>query len=57
MGVNLIKIENRPERTDSNFKAWFYLDLDGHIEDERIKEVVAKHKDTIKWLGSYVKLI
>jgi len=56
-GVNLIKIENRPERTDSNFKAWFYLDLDGHIEDEHIKTVVAKHQDKIKWLGSYVKLV
>lgn len=56
-GINLIKIENRPERTESNFKAWFYLDLDGHIEDEHIKKVLDKHGDKIKWLGSYVKLI
>lgn len=56
-GVNLIKIENRPERVESNFKAWFYLDLDGHIEDDHVKRVVEKHQDKIKWLGSYVKLI
>ena len=52
--INLTKIESRPS-PKKEFTYWFYIDFDGHIEDENIKRVFQKHKSEIKWLGSYVK--
>ncbi|MBN2825714.1 MAG: prephenate dehydratase, partial [Campylobacterales bacterium] len=52
--INLSKIESRPAKTNKAFSYWFYIDFDGHIEDENIKELLAKHDD-IKFLGSYTK--
>ncbi len=54
--INLTKIESRPTRADEKFKSWFYIDFDGHYEDENVQEIVQKHQDHIKWLGSYLKL-
>ena len=33
----------------------FFLEFDGHKEDEKIKNIFKKHKNSIKFLGSYVK--
>ncbi len=52
--INLSKIESRPAE-DKDFNYWFYIDLDGHIDDKNIQEVFSKHKKDIKWLGSYAK--
>lgn len=57
-GINLTKIESRPTRT----KAWeynFYLDFEGHKENENCKEVLKylrKKKMLTKILGSYPKI-
>lgn len=53
--INLTKIESRPSRR----KAWeyiFFVDLEGHIDDEKIKitlEEVKKECLSFKVLGSY----
>lgn len=55
--VNLTKIESRPTRQ----RAWeynFYLDLEGHREDEKIKNALGRleeHSLFLKILGSYPK--
>ena len=33
----------------------FFIEFDGHKDDEKIKRIFEKHKDSIKFLGSYVK--
>lgn len=56
-GVNLTKIESRPSRG----KAWtyvFFVDFEGHVEDEGVKEtleLVKEHCISLKVLGSYPK--
>ena len=50
--INLLKIESRPNKDDT-FNTWFYIDFEGHIDDENIKEIIAKEK--MIWLGSYLK--
>jgi chorismate mutase/prephenate dehydratase len=54
--INLTKIESRPTRADEKFRSWFYIDFDGHIEDEKVQEILQKHTSHVKWLGSYLKL-
>jgi len=54
--INLTKIESRPAKQGKKFKYWFYIDLEGHIDEDNVKSVVKKHKDNIKWLGSYVRM-
>lgn len=53
--INLTKIESRPAKNEKGFNYWFYIDFEGHIDDENVKRVLEKHKNEIKWLGSYVK--
>lgn len=54
-GINLTKIESRPSRR----KPWeyiFFVDLEGHVEDEKIKKVLDDVKGRclfLKILGSY----
>lgn len=54
-GINLTKIESRPSRK----KAWeylFFLDMEGHTEDENVKAAIAAlEKDCLflKVLGAY----
>lgn len=55
-GINMTKLESRPAKKGKNFKYYFYIDIDGHIKDKHIADVIEKHKKDIKWLGSYVKL-
>ncbi len=50
--INLLKIESRPNKDDT-FNTWFYIDFEGHIDDEKIKELIEKEK--MIWLGSYLK--
>ncbi len=56
-GINFTKIESRPMKT----KAWeylFFLDLDGHISDRKIKTAISELEGMcsfIKILGSYPK--
>lgn len=53
--VNITKIESRPVK-ESGFQAIFYLDFEGHIEDEAVQRVLKANENIneIKWLGSYV---
>lgn len=53
--INLTKIESRPSRR----KAWeyiFFVDLEGHIEDRKVKKAIEELKEGclyLKVLGSY----
>jgi chorismate mutase/prephenate dehydratase len=53
--VNITKIESRPVK-DKGFQAVFYLDFEGHIDDENVQRVLEKNRgiNEIKWLGSYL---
>ncbi|MDF1875587.1 prephenate dehydratase [Sulfurimonas sp. SAG-AH-194-I05] len=53
--INLSKIESRPSKDGSGFGYWFYIDFFGHIDEEKIQKVLAKHDGEVTWLGSYVK--
>ena len=55
-GINMTKLESRPAKKGKSFKYQFYIDIDGHIDDENVGRVVAKHSKDLQWLGSYVKL-
>jgi len=52
--INLTKIESRPIK-EGDFKYWFYIDFEGHFNDDRIQRVLKNHSSEVKWLGSYVK--
>jgi chorismate mutase / prephenate dehydratase len=52
-GINLTKIDSRPARNEG-FSYIFYMDFEGHIDDEKVASVV-KNQKNIKWLGSYAK--
>jgi len=53
--INLSKIESRPDKGSSKFDYIFYIDFDGHIEDEKVQKVFKNHSHEITWLGSYIK--
>lgn len=50
-GINLTKIKSHIVEGVSIF----FIDFDGHKNDENVKGIFEKHKDSIKFLGSYVK--
>jgi chorismate mutase/prephenate dehydratase len=53
--INLTKIESRPSRQET-WKYIFFLDLQGHIEDKKVKKALSKLKEDcilFKILGSY----
>ena len=55
--INLTKIESRPSKNEP-WKYIFFLDCEGHIEDENIKEAIKEMEDyclQVIWLGSYPK--
>lgn len=56
-GVNLTKIESRPVRGDKNFAYWFFIEFDGHRKDPAVKEIMERHRQNVRWLGSYVKAV
>jgi chorismate mutase (EC 5.4.99.5)/prephenate dehydratase (EC 4.2.1.51) len=53
--INLNKIESRPSKR----RAWeyiFFIDMEGHIDDERVTAAIQKTKEIclyLKHLGSY----
>lgn len=51
--INLTKIKSHIVEGDSIF----FIDFDGHKDDDNIKRVLEKHKSSVKILGSYVKEI
>lgn len=51
--INLTKIKSHIVEGNSIF----FIDFDGHQDDENVKKVLDKHKSSIKILGSYVKEI
>jgi len=54
--INLSKIESRPAKDkEGGFDYWFYIDFYGHIDEDRIQNVLKKHEGEVTWLGSYVK--
>ena len=53
--VNLKKIESRPAADESGFDYWFYIDFEGRRDEPHIQKLFEKHKDEIKYLGSYVQ--
>ncbi|MCT7542367.1 chorismate mutase [Aliarcobacter cryaerophilus] len=53
VGINLTKIKSHIVEGNSIF----FIDFDGHKDDENVKKVLEKHKSSIKVLGSYVKEI
>lgn len=55
-GINLSKVESRPAKQGSGFEYVFYIDLEGHMDDELVKQALSPHMEHIKWLGSYVKV-
>ncbi len=53
--INLTKIESRPNR-QRPFEYVFYLDMEGHIKDEKLKDLFEELKGKViffKFLGSY----
>ncbi len=55
--VNLTKIQSRPVK-DEPWRYLFYVDIAGHIEDQKVKEGVEAIREGctfLKWLGSYPK--
>jgi chorismate mutase / prephenate dehydratase len=54
-GINLTKIESRPYKGSEDFNFWFFVELEGYFQSENIQKVFKKHRNAIKWLGSYVK--
>jgi len=53
--INMVKLESRPTRHE-NWSYFFFVDIEGHIDDKRIKDTVKKLKEIclyLKVLGSY----
>jgi chorismate mutase/prephenate dehydratase len=53
IGINLTKIESRPVK-EKKFQSIFFIDFIGHIDDEKVKNLIENSPNKIKWLGSYV---
>ncbi|NMM46947.1 prephenate dehydratase [Marinigracilibium pacificum] len=54
--INLSKVESRPAKIGKKFKYWFFVEFDGHFNDDKVQEALAPYLKNVKWLGSYVKL-
>ncbi|MBT3311860.1 MAG: prephenate dehydratase [Desulfobacterales bacterium] len=54
-GINMVKLESRPTKY-KNWSYFFFIDIEGHMEDQKIKDAVSKMKNLcqyLKCLGSY----
>ena len=54
-GVNMTKLESRPRR-DKPWSYLFYLDIEGHLDDDNVQEAVTglmRRAAFVKFLGSY----
>jgi chorismate mutase/prephenate dehydratase len=54
--INLSKIESRPAREQHKFNSRFYIEIDGHAEQDNLKDILTRYAANIRCLGSYVKL-
>ncbi len=53
--ISMTRIESRPSR-QAKWEYGFFIDLDGHVEDETMKEALVEleeHVAMVKVLGSY----
>jgi chorismate mutase/prephenate dehydratase len=58
-GVSMMRLESRPARTGL-WEYLFYVDLDGHAEDDRVAVALAELAERapfLKLLGAYPKAI
>ena len=53
--ISLIRIDSRPTERDNDFTHQFYMEFEGHCRDRNVRAVLDKHKEMIRWLGSYPK--
>jgi len=56
-GLNMVKLESRPTKHE-NWSYFFFVDLEGHMEDDEMQKTVEKMKSLclyLKHLGSYPK--
>lgn len=54
-GINMTKLESRPRR-DKPWSYLFYVDIEGHIEDENVADAITglmRKAAFVKFLGSY----
>ncbi|PZT48693.1 chloride transporter [Helicobacter valdiviensis] len=56
LNINMTSIQSRPNiQSDGDFGYCFFMDIDGHIDDDNIKELFKRYQDKLKWLGSYLR--
>lgn len=55
--INLVKLESRPLKKNKSFSFWFYIELEGHIDDNSVSEIFMAKKGKLKWLGSYQRTL
>ena len=54
-GINMLKLESRPAKYE-NWNYFFFVDIEGHINDPLIKKTISRMKELcfyLKCLGSY----
>jgi len=54
-GINMVKLESRPAKYE-NWNYFFFVDIEGHVEDSKVEETLNKMKSLcmyLKCLGSY----
>lgn len=57
-GINMVKLESRPTKHE-NWSYFFFVDLEGHIEDRKVRATVEKMKELclyLKVLGAYPRV-
>jgi chorismate mutase/prephenate dehydratase len=54
--INLTKIESRPLREGEEFRSWFYIDFEGHIDDAGVQAIMEAYRGQVRWAGSYTRL-
>ena len=55
LNINMTSIQSRPTHTDDDFRYCFFIDIDGHIDDNNVSELFKRYPNELKWLGSYLK--
>ena len=55
-GINLLKIESRPQKETSEFSFWFFIEVEGNKLDDNIRSLIRDKSDEISFLGSYMNL-
>lgn len=53
--ISLIRIDSRPTERDDDFTHQFYMEFEGHCRDRNVRTLLDKHREMIRWLGSYPK--